>query len=91
MVDHVNKVGGAGGVVPQKKLRGAFGADGAARADSVEISSDVMRLQGMKGIRLDKVMEVRRAIASGTYLTAEKVDKALNGAIDEALGVKRAK
>ena len=90
MVDHVGKIGGAG-AVPPKKLKGVLDAGETQRADSVEISRDVMRLQGMTGIRLDKVMEVRRAIANGTYLTAEKIDKALNGAIDEALGVKRAK
>lgn len=92
MVDHVPQVGGPGAGVPPKKLRAAHSATSAGReADSIEISSDVMRLRGVQGIRLDKVLQIRRAIANGTYLTAEKLDLALDRAIDDAMGLPRSR
>ena len=51
--------------------------------DTVEISSDVMKLRGVDGVRMDKVMEVRKSIANGTYLTSEKLDIAFNRVFDE--------
>lgn len=90
MVDNVNAVGGAGGNIPAHKLKAAYQpAASAPAADSVEISAEVMRLKGVEGIRLDKVMEVRKAVREGTYLTAAKLDKALDRAIDDAHGARR--
>jgi anti-sigma28 factor (negative regulator of flagellin synthesis) len=72
-------------------LKAAYRPAQTARAtDSVELSSDVMRVRGVEGdIRLDKVMDIRRKIAEGGYFTPEKIDRALDRALDEALGVKR--
>jgi anti-sigma28 factor (negative regulator of flagellin synthesis) len=85
MVDNVSNVNGlSGGASRQIKKTYQFN-DTAPNADAVELSSDVMRLKGVEGIRLDKVMEVKRAIANGTFMTAEKLDKSLDRAIDEAL------
>ena len=87
MVDNVNHVGGAGGQVPARKLKQTYQKPHAERgADAVEFSSDVMRVRGAENIRLDKVMRIRKEIAAGTYLTPEKLDKALDSALDDALG-----
>ncbi|MCX7934665.1 MAG: flagellar biosynthesis anti-sigma factor FlgM [Planctomycetota bacterium] len=87
MVEQVPQVsGGAGGALP-KKVRSSSRAEGGMPADAVELSSEVMRLRGIEGIRLEKVMKIRRAVLSGTYLTSEKLDIALDRAIDDALGL----
>jgi len=86
MVEHVPNVG-PGGQAQAGKLKRAYQMPEAKRGeDAVELSSDVMKLKGVEGIRLDKVMEVKRAIANGTYLTPEKLDKALDRAIGDATG-----
>ena len=88
MVDQVPNIG-AGASAHAGKLKHTYKMPEAKRGeDAVEISSDVMQLKGAQGVRMDKVMEVRRAIASGTYLTPEKLDKALDHAINEAVGKK---
>ncbi len=88
MVEQVPNVG-PGGTAQSRKLNRNYKFDEAQRgADAVEISSDVMKLKGVQGVRMDKVMEVRKAIAEGTYLTPEKLDKALDKAIDDAVGPK---
>ncbi len=87
MVEHIPQVsGGADGVSP-KKLRRAGKTEGNAPTDAIELSSEVMRLRGIEGIRLEKVMKIRRAVLSGAYLTADKLDVALDRAIDDALGL----
>lgn len=53
-------------------------------ADSVQLS-DVMRLRGVDGIRFEKVMAIRGAMEAGTYMTPEKMDVALDRALDAAL------
>ncbi|MCC8116119.1 MAG: flagellar biosynthesis anti-sigma factor FlgM [Planctomycetes bacterium] len=55
-------------------------------ADTVEITSDVMRLRGVEGVRLDRVMAVKSEIAAGNYFTAEKLDIALDRALDQLFG-----
>ncbi len=86
MVDNVPHVGPTGGSVPARQLKNAYQTPQTTRGDdAVQLSSDVMQLRGVEGIRLDKVLEVKRAIAEGTYLTAQKLDQALDKAIDEAL------
>ncbi len=84
MVEQVGGVGEMGGNVPPKKLRNAYKIDAAPRGtDSVELSSDVMKVKGVNNVRLDRVMEIRRQIADGTYVTDEKLNRALNRAIDQ--------
>lgn len=87
MVDHVNGVNGMGGVQPIRRMKAAYRMSNVpSPADSVEIPTDVMRLSGIEGIRLDKVLAVRSQIASGTYFTPDKLDVALDRALDDALG-----
>ena len=87
MVDNVAGVGPVGGGAPARGTRFTSVRPAVERGrDSVELSSDVMHVKGIEGIRPDKVMEVRRAIQSGTYLTEEKLDIALDRAIEDALG-----
>jgi len=88
----VDPIGGLGqGMAPASKIRQAYRPAQTAKAtDSVELSADVMRLRGVDGeVRLDKVMDVRRKIAEGGYFTPEKIDRALDRALDEVLGMKR--
>lgn len=83
MVDNINGVFGTGGAQPARRMKPAYRfSETPAPADSVEISSDIMRLRGIEGeIRLDKVMAVKSQIEAGTYFTADKLDKALDAAI----------
>jgi negative regulator of flagellin synthesis FlgM len=60
----------------------------AAPIDKLDISNHVNRLQSTSpttggDIRIDRVAELRRQIASGTYDTPEKMDVALNRMLDE--------
>ncbi len=88
MVDQVPNIG-AGAGAQARKLKHVYKMPQTTRGeDAVEISSEVMQLKGIEGVRMDKVMEVRRAIANNTYLTPEKLDKALDRAIDDAVGRK---
>lgn len=94
MVDNINGINSAGGAGHAKRLRKTYQQPekAAAGADSVQMSSEVKNLQelsGVDGIRLDKVMAVKKALADGSYITFEKLDKALDGAIDDAYGIKK--
>lgn len=85
MMDNVHNIGGIGGNISSNKLKKAYQMpESKPGADAVNLSSEVMNLKGVDGIRMDKVMEVKRAIADGTYLTAEKLGKALDKAIEDA-------
>ncbi|MCC8189769.1 MAG: flagellar biosynthesis anti-sigma factor FlgM [Planctomycetes bacterium] len=87
MVDHVNGVSGMGGMQPARRLKNAYRmSEMPAPADSVEITGDVMRLRGIEGVRLDRVMAIKSQIDAGTYFTAGKLDAALDRALDDALG-----
>lgn len=87
MVDNIAGIGGVGDASPLGKAKNANRILVRPRAtDAVELSSDVMRLKGIDRVRLDKVMDIKKAVAAGTYLTADKLDRALDGAIDVALG-----
>ena len=56
----------------------------AREADRVDISAMARRLaESEPGIRRDLVDRVRADIASGTYDTPDKLEKALNGLIDD--------
>ncbi|MDR1534934.1 MAG: flagellar biosynthesis anti-sigma factor FlgM [Planctomycetota bacterium] len=87
MVDNVNGVAGTAGELsaPRRGKRIYHFAETPSPADSVEFSSEVMRLSGVKGVRLDRVMEIRSKIAAGDYFTPDKLDFALDRALDEVL------
>lgn len=86
-MDQVNAVNGLGGMQPARRMKAAYRmSDAPAATDSVEIASDVMRLRGVEGVRLDRVMAVKSQIAAGSYFTAEKLDAALDRAIDQLFG-----
>lgn len=84
MVDQIGGVGGMGNGGPVRKVPTTYHLPGVAREpDQVEISAEIQNLQKIEGIRLDKVLEVRRAIQNGTYVTPEKLNIALDRAIDQ--------
>ena len=88
MVDNVGGVNPLANNGQAKRLQKAYRPEAEAPrgADSVKISSDLQKLKETEGIRMDKVLEVKKALADGTYVTEEKLDKALDKAIDEAFG-----
>ncbi len=87
MVDHINGVNGAGGMQPTRRTKSAYRmSETPAAADSVEFSSDVMRLRGVEGVRMDRVMAVKSQIASGNFFTGDKLNAALDRALDDAIG-----
>lgn len=87
MVDNVPNVGMGGNAQP-RKVRANFEMPKAKRAeDAVQISADAAKLKKTDGIRMEKVLEIKRAIKNGTYLTPEKLDRALDKAIDDAAGL----
>ncbi len=87
MVDQINGLNGVGGVQPMRKMKAAYKmSETPVHGDAVEFSSDVMRLRGVEGVRLERVMAVKSQIAGGNYFTAEKFDKAIDRALDELFG-----
>jgi hypothetical protein len=88
MVDQVGGVNPLGNGGQGRRVRRAYlGETGKARAgDQVKMSGDLERLKKIPGIRLEKVLEVRKALAEGSYISDEKLDLALERAIDEAFG-----
>ncbi|MHC4871851.1 MAG: flagellar biosynthesis anti-sigma factor FlgM [Planctomycetota bacterium] len=91
MVDNINNVNSLGGANPSRRLHKAYTnpQKPAEKSDSVQMSSEIKDLSQMEGIRLEKVMAVKKALAEGTYITDEKLDIALDKGIDEAYGIKR--
>ena len=87
MVDNVNVVNGMGGMQPTRRVKAAYRmSELPAPADSVEFTSDVMRLTGVEGVRKDRVMAVRSQIAAGAYFTEDKFSIALDRAIADVEG-----
>ena len=87
MVEHVNGVNGMGGMQPTRRIKTAYRmSEAPAQTDSVEFTSDVMRLRGVEGVRMDRVMAVKSQIADGSYFTRDKMDVALDRALDDAFG-----
>lgn len=87
MVEHIGGVNGMGGMQPARRLKTVYRmSESPVQADSVEFTSDVMRLRGIEGIRMDRVMAVKSQIAGGDYFTGDKLDVALDRALDDALG-----
>jgi negative regulator of flagellin synthesis FlgM len=87
--------GGAQGPQPIYPRLAAFGVDGGqsvhagAPRDHVEISPLGQMLDGISRlpeIRHEKVEEIRRQIAMGTYETTERLELALDRMLDELMG-----
>lgn len=79
---------GAQRLQPAKAAEPTAAPKSAAPIDKLDISNHVNRLQSTApttggDIRIDRVAELRRQIASGTYDTPEKMDVALNRMLDE--------
>lgn len=88
MVENVNGVNGMGGMQPTRRIKNAYRmAETPAPSDTVEFTSDVMRLKGVEGsVRLEKVMAIKSQIDAGTYFTSDKLGMALDRALDDVLG-----
>ena len=56
-------------------------------SDSVQLSTNVMRVRSanFSNDRLDKINSIRKELANNTYITPEKLDIALDRALDDAL------
>ena len=57
--------------------------------DSVQISEAARltsALSQVPPIRNDRVEQIRKAVQAGTYLTPEKIDRAIDGLLKDALG-----
>lgn len=87
MMEQIGGVNGMGGLQAARRTKTAYRmSETPVAADSVEISS-VMRLNGVEGgVRLDRVMAVKSQIDAGTYFTPEKLDIALDRALDQLFG-----
>ena len=84
MVDQVGALNGMGGMQPVRRMKAAYRmSETPAPSDTVELSN-VMKVRGVDGeIRLDRVMSIKSEIAAGNYFTAEKLDIALDRALDQ--------
>lgn len=87
MVDNIGAVGGAMGNVPARKLQKAYQMpqNQAKLQDAVELSDDVMTVRTNDQLRMEKIAEIRNQIKAGTYLTDQKLDRALDRALAEAI------
>ena len=91
MVDNLQGVNPLGNAGNAQRLKKAYQHTtvGPRGVDGVSKSSELQRLSKIEGIRLEKVLEVRRQIEAGTYLDEDKLNLALNRAIDDAHGVEK--
>ncbi len=86
MVDNVNGLNGMGGMQPTRRIKAAYRmSEAPAPSDTVEFTSDVMRLKGVEGVRMERVLAIKSQIAAGNYFTEEKFSAALDRALDDAL------
>lgn len=86
MVDNIGAVNGMMGNSPARKIKQSYQFQQPAKIqDTVELTSDVMTVRGVDKVRMDKIMEIRQQINDGTYLTEEKLDKALDNALDQMI------
>ncbi|MDR3210393.1 MAG: flagellar biosynthesis anti-sigma factor FlgM [Planctomycetota bacterium] len=87
MVENLSGLNHVNGAQQIRRYKQPYRLNETAEAtDSVEFSSDVVRLRGVEGLRLEKVMDIRSQIQAGTYFTPEKLDKALDSALDQFFG-----
>lgn len=89
-MDQLRGIDAQSGMQATRKLKNVYrmSENKVSAADSVEISSEVVNLRGIEGIRLEKVLSIRQQVSAGTYFSAEKLDKALDNAIDQLFGTR---
>ncbi len=88
MVNNINGVNQAMAQAMLNKSKNVYHMpQGQQLNDSVQLSSDVMQLRSANFInaRLDKINSIRKELANNTYITPEKLDIALDRALDDAL------
>ncbi len=69
-----------------RNLAGPQAAASAAPTDELTLSTPAQlidRVRELPDIRQDRVREIRAALANGTYETADKLDGALEGLLNE--------
>jgi negative regulator of flagellin synthesis FlgM len=78
---------GAQRLQPQKPAESTVAPRSSAPVDKLDISNHINRLDPQPSvgseIRVDRVADLRRQIASGNYDTTEKLDVALDRFLDE--------
>lgn len=79
---------GAQRLQPQKPSEPTAAPRSASPVDKLDISNHVNRLEGASptngsDIRVDRVADLRRQIASGNYDTPDKMDAALSRFLDD--------
>lgn len=88
MINNIDSVHQAMAQTALNKAKGVYHLPQNARlSDSVQLSNDVMRVRSanFNNARLDKINSIRRELENNTYVTPEKLDVALDRAIDDAL------
>ncbi|MDR0362322.1 MAG: flagellar biosynthesis anti-sigma factor FlgM [Planctomycetota bacterium] len=87
MVDHINGMNGMGEMRPVRRSRTSYRVnERQIPSDSAEIASDVVRLRGVEGVRMEKVMAIKTQIKAGAYFTEDKFSTALDKALDSLFG-----
>ncbi len=88
MVDNINNINSLGGANAPRRMHKAYGKQPkqVEKTDSLQVSSDVKRLSQIEGIRLERVMAVKKAMADGSYVTNDKLERAVDKAIDDNFG-----
>jgi negative regulator of flagellin synthesis FlgM len=91
----IRGIGGSQGAQPIYPRLAVFGVESGASAaaaaprDQVEISPLGQMLDGISSlpeIRQERVEEIRRQIAAGTYETPEKLERAMDNLLGELMG-----
>ena len=88
MDNNLSAINGMMGNTPARKVRQTYKfqqSNMPRSTDSVKLSNDVMTVRGAEQLRLDKIMEIRQQIADGTYVTEEKLNSALDNALDQVI------
>ena len=87
-VSTASPIGGAQRLPAQKPAEATTAPKSSAPIDKLDISNHVNRLDATSpasggDVRVDRVAELRRQIASGNYDTPEKMDIALSRFLDD--------
>ncbi|GHS93489.1 hypothetical protein FACS1894139_09140 [Planctomycetales bacterium] len=86
MIDHVAGVSQQAAATALGKAKQRYEFPKTARGeDCLALSSDVMRVRSdpASAARLKKISAIRAELNAGTYLTPQKIDRALDRALDE--------